>query len=62
MGKHGRASLHLAALYNSKETAAYLLQRGADIKALDKYGRTPLHPAALNNSKETAAYLLTTWS
>ena len=58
----GRTALHHAAQGGHTETAALLLDRGADIKAKDYtesgYGRTALQLAALWGHTETAALLL----
>ena len=50
--------LHWAAWENASETAAVLLNNGADVHAEIKDGGTPLHVTALKNASETAAVLL----
>ena len=47
---------------NSKDTAAELIQRGADVNAVNKDGTTPLHWVAWRNSKEIAAELIQRWA
>ena len=54
---YGITPLHHASRTNSREVAVDLLQRGADVNAVDRGGYTPLHRAAENNSEEVAAEL-----
>jgi len=54
----GRESLHYAALEDDVETAASLLDGGADPNAPDFAGFTPLHFAAQQGSIRVAALLL----
>lgn len=55
----GAAPLHMCGMSRSKQDAvAALVQRGADIEALDTYGMTPLHRMASNNLAAGAAALL----
>ncbi|EAY10973.1 ankyrin repeat protein, putative [Trichomonas vaginalis G3] len=56
--ENGRTALHIAAIYNSKETAELLISHGANINEKDENGRTALHIAAIYNSKETAELLI----
>ena len=55
----GRTALHLSCFKGQTETAAYLLQKGADIDARSRNGMTPLHLAVIGNRVETARFLLT---
>ena len=55
----GSTPLHSAAERNATETAALLLENGADVHAKSNGGGwTPLHRAAIKNATETAALLL----
>ena len=54
----GETALMLAARSDARDTAALLLDRGADIEAKNNNGETPLHYAAWNNARDTAALLL----
>lgn len=55
----GATPLHMCGMGGAKHAAAELLiQRGADIEALDTYGFTPLHRMASNNLVEGARVLL----
>src|SRR6266480_3530899 len=50
--------LHLAVLHNQKETAVFLLDKGAEVNAKSSLGIAPLHEAAQNGNKEIAEILL----
>ena len=52
------STLHQAALNNSIELFLEIIQRGADVNAVDKDGNAPLHGAAWINSEEIAAELI----
>jgi hypothetical protein len=55
----GATPLHMCGMSQSNQRAtAFLIQRGADIEALDTYGFTPLHRMASNNLAEGALALL----
>ncbi|EAY21040.1 ankyrin repeat protein, putative [Trichomonas vaginalis G3] len=54
----GKTALHIAAEYNSKETAEFLISHGANINEKDNIEQTALHIAAENNSKETLEFLI----
>ena len=51
----GTTLLHLA---NNAETAALLLNSGADVNAVDHTGRTPLHHAVMHGREDVARLLL----
>eukprot|EP00930_Biecheleria_cincta_P086069 TRINITY_DN75433_c0_g1_i1.p1 TRINITY_DN75433_c0_g1~~TRINITY_DN75433_c0_g1_i1.p1 ORF type:complete len:366 (-),score=76.90 TRINITY_DN75433_c0_g1_i1:84-1067(-) len=57
-GKSASAPLHWAADKGHTETAALLLDAGADVKQLDADGRTALHWAAIAGNAKTAALLV----
>ena len=55
----GAQPLHMCGMSKRKQLAAQaLIERGADIEALDTYGMTPLHRMASNNLAEGARMLL----
>merc|ERR1719335_714007 len=55
----GAQPLHMCGMSQGKQGAVTaLVQRGADIEALDTYGMTPLHRMASNNLAAGAAQLL----
>ncbi|XP_047050937.1 ankyrin-1-like [Lolium rigidum] len=54
----GDTPLLLAATFGHTSTAAYLLERGADLRAPDSTGETPLHWAAYNGDRGLAMLLL----
>ncbi|EAX96674.1 ankyrin repeat protein, putative [Trichomonas vaginalis G3] len=55
----GKTALHIAALYNNKETAELLISHSIYINEKDKDRETALHnKAAISNSKETAELLI----
>lgn len=54
----GRSPLHWAASDNRSPLVALLLEKGANIEALDKAGDTPLHVAGYNGATESATLLL----
>uniref|UniRef100_A0ACD5ZAN3 Uncharacterized protein n=1 Tax=Avena sativa TaxID=4498 RepID=A0ACD5ZAN3_AVESA len=54
----GDTPLLLAATFRHTATAACLLERGADPRALDSGGHAPLHWAAYNGDRELATLLL----
>ena len=55
----GAQPLHMCGMSRSKQHAVgALVERGADIEALDTYGMTPLHRMASNNLVAGAAMLL----
>lgn len=56
--QRGDAPLHEAACCGQAEAVAWLLERGADARALDAAGREPLHLAALHGQPGVAAALL----
>lgn len=56
--KVGFSPLHLAASKGRKEIIKLLLDKGADLKALDMKGMTPLHRATERGHKETVELLL----
>ena len=56
--KDGRSPLHDAARIGSEDTIRKLLEKGIDVKVVDKDGRTPLHDAARTGSKDTVRWLL----
>ncbi len=53
-------SLKMAAVKNDAETAALLIEKGADVNAKEDKDKTPLYWAALNNSREVAVLLIAT--
>ena len=55
---YGSTMLHTAASGNLVGLAQELVDRGADIDAIDRYGYTPLHNAASNNHLEAAEFLV----
>ncbi|EAX94535.1 hypothetical protein TVAG_429770 [Trichomonas vaginalis G3] len=55
--EEGNTALHIAALYNSKETAELLISHGANINEKDSEESTALHSAACN-CKEVAELLI----
>jgi hypothetical protein len=55
----GARPLHMCGMGRDNQMAtAYLIQRGADVEALDTYGMTPLHRMASNNLPVGAKALL----
>lgn len=55
----GASPLHMCGMSRNKQHAVRaLVERGADIEALDTYGMTPLHRMASNNLAAGAAMLL----
>ncbi|OAA66834.1 Ankyrin repeat-containing domain protein [Niveomyces insectorum RCEF 264] len=56
-GKGCCTPLHVAAGAGATDAVRHLLQRGAELDAVDDLGRTPLHMAARYGRTETAAYL-----
>ncbi len=50
--------LHIAARWDSRDVARYLLEIGADIHARDVYGNTPLHQAAIAGANEIPRILI----
>ncbi len=52
----GMTLLHVAAGYNSADMVRFILEKGANINAVDKNGWTPLHFAA--NNENALAVLL----
>ena len=53
-----KTPLHLAARHSSLDVAKLLINRGADVDAMDKDDRTPLHYAVRKNSLDVAKLLL----
>ena len=49
----GQTALHVAALWGSTESVAFLLQHGADIDATNSHGATPLPFAASKSRVDT---------
>lgn len=60
----GWTALHLAAFFGQSGTVAYLLQAGADVRAIARNGNgnTPLHAALATRQDEIARQLLATGS
>ena len=56
--KTGFTSLHVAARYNSLDVARLLIDRGAEVDALDEDGFTPLQFAAAANKLDVASLLI----
>jgi hypothetical protein len=54
----GGTPLHWAALHGNVELVRRLIERGANINAMDNVGRTPLFPAAANGHVEVLKLLL----
>ena len=55
----GAQPLHMSGMSKAKQRAVRaLVERGADVEALDTYGMTPLHRMASNNLAEGAMMLL----
>ncbi|CAK0833234.1 unnamed protein product [Prorocentrum cordatum] len=55
----GARPLHMCGMgRDNQHAAAFLIERGADIEALDTYGMTPLHRMASNNLPAGARALL----
>ena len=54
----GWTPLHLASIYDHRETAELIIANGADVNAKNDGGFTPLHAAALNGHKEIAELLI----
>jgi len=54
----GQTPLHWASKSGHLETAQLLLEKGADVNAIDRTIRTPLHWASQNGHLETAQLLL----
>lgn len=48
--RDGNTTLHLAALIGAKDSVKLLIDRGADVEALNGRQRTPLHEAAISGS------------
>ena len=57
--REGQTPLHVAAYAGAAETAAILLDRGADVDAVDTLGQTPLHVAAKSARVDVMRELLT---
>ncbi|EAX97348.1 hypothetical protein TVAG_293530 [Trichomonas vaginalis G3] len=56
--EYGNTALHIAACYNSKETAKLLISHGININEKNNDGETALHIAAYYDRKETAKPLI----
>jgi hypothetical protein len=54
----GNTELHVAALQGSTDVARLLVERGADVNAVNEYGHTPLYYAARHGHRKTAAALI----
>lgn len=54
----GGTPLHWVALYGNVELVRKLIDRGANVNAVDNVGRTPLFPAAANGHVEVVKLLL----
>ena len=54
----GATPLHWAIIGNHPNIAKLLIERGADVNAVDKFGMTPLHKASSFNRKILAELLL----
>lgn len=54
----GATPLHWAVIRNHSDIAELLIDKGADVNAVDKFGMTPLHKAASFNRKNMTKLLL----
>jgi ankyrin repeat protein len=54
----GRRAIHEAAEKGRLEVLGFLLERGADINALDKWNFTPLHRAAFQGGSDNVRLLI----
>lgn len=54
----GCTPLHWAVISDQADIAAFLLDKGADVNAIDQLGMTPLHKAAAFDRKDLADLLL----
>jgi len=57
-GMHSQTLLHHMVRCGSFECVKYLIEKGANVDALDKYGDTPLHDAAYFAHYDIVKYLL----
>ena len=55
---NGRTPLHMACIFSNHECVQLLVERGADVEAVDSFGHTPLHDACDNGSLESINVLL----
>ncbi|XP_046981573.1 uncharacterized protein LOC124550870 isoform X1 [Schistocerca americana] len=54
----GNVPLHWAACYGDREVVACLLDRGADVNAMNSFGATPLHDAMFRGDEDIVEMLL----